>query len=87
MESSTSIKTVLRKLSNNEELNKQDKKSLKDFISVLKRALKDKSLSAQNRTLINETIKKSKKGILTPVDFFVIAGQIFQWVQMYKNSP
>ncbi|NOS57558.1 MAG: hypothetical protein HOP37_15060 [Cyclobacteriaceae bacterium] len=82
---SITTKTVLHKISNDENLNKQDERVLKDLVAVLKRSLKGKSLTDVDRRLINETIQKSKDGILTPGDLLNLAKNVFQILDIFKD--
>lgn len=86
MKRTPKTKKVLRKLSNDEGLTKQEKETLKNLVAVLKKALKDKSLNAKDRALINETIQKSRLETLTLSELSSLVMQMFQLGLLIKDS-
>lgn len=86
MKRTPKTKKVLRKLSNDEVLTKQEKETLKNLVAVLKKALKDKSLNAKDRALINETIQKSRLETLTLSELSSLVMQMFQLGLLIKDS-
>lgn len=80
-----STKAVLRKISNNKNLNKKDKEVLDDLISALKKSLRGKSLNKADRKIIKETIQKSEAGLLGAEDLIAFAKGGFQLWDLFKD--
>lgn len=81
-----STKKVLRKVSNEQKLNQNDKEVIDDLITVLKRAKKKKKLSHSDKKLIESLIEKTRAGILTPLDVLNVAANLFQIAEFFKDT-
>ena len=83
--SSTTTKSVLRKVTKAKDLTEEEKKVLKKFVAVLKKVLKGKSLSADNRRQIKNIVEKSKAGTLTASDIINLGSNLFQLWNIFKD--
>lgn len=80
-----STKAVLRKISNNKNLNKKDKEVLDDLISALKKSLRGRNLNKADRKIIKETIQKSEAGLLGAEDLIAFVKGGFQLWDFFKD--
>lgn len=80
-----STRAVLRKAAKNKDLTAEEKRVLKNLITVLKKALKGKSLSDDDRKQINDVIEKSKAGTLTAGDLIALGRNLFHLWDVFKD--